>query len=199
MPFTSVQLRSTPDASRRQRRAVAMSADPNAFDARFTQLFDAECPRIVRVLTRLSGDAELAADLAQEAFIKLHARGAMPDVPGAWLISVALNLLRNTRNMESRRRELLTLERGAGVHSEASETMDQVSAREDAERLRTQVRAALDRLPARERQLLLLRAEGYGYREIAEALSINAASIGVMLARAKERFRLLYDEAPDAR
>ncbi|MFN0097715.1 MAG: sigma-70 family RNA polymerase sigma factor [Gemmatimonadaceae bacterium] len=198
MPLVSVQLGSTPDAPRRERRATAMSADPSAFDARFRLLFDAECPRIMRVLTRLSGDAELAADLAQEAFIRLHDRGAMPDVPGAWLISVALNLLRNTRSMERRRRELLTLERGAAVHSEATVLPDEVTAREDAERLQAQVRVALDRLPARERQLLLLRAEGYGYREIAEALSLNAASIGVMLARAKERFRILYDEASNA-
>lgn len=166
------------------------------FDRRFVALFNEHCPRIVRVLTRLCGDPELAADLAQEAFIRLHARGTLPDAAGAWLITVALNLLRNAQSGERRRRELLTLERGAGVHSQAPEQHDAPDALDDAERAR--VRTALDRLPERERRLLLLRAEGYGYREIADALALNEASIGVLLARAKDRFRQVYEERPDA-
>jgi RNA polymerase sigma-70 factor (ECF subfamily) len=57
------------------------------------------------------------------------------------------------------------------------------------------VRSALDRLPARERELLLLRAEGYSYREMADALELNEASVGTLLARAKRAFRLAYEGA----
>jgi RNA polymerase sigma-70 factor (ECF subfamily) len=60
------------------------------------------------------------------------------------------------------------------------------------------VRRALDRLPEREQRLLLLQAEGYSYREIAEALELNEASVGVLLARARRAFRKTYEEPSDA-
>jgi RNA polymerase sigma factor (sigma-70 family) len=60
------------------------------------------------------------------------------------------------------------------------------------------VRAAIHRLGERERQLLLLRAEGYGYRELAAALGLNEASVGTLLARAKRAFRESYQGSADA-
>lgn len=50
----------------------------------------------------------------------------------------------------------------------------------------------------RDQQLLLLRAEGYSYRDIAVALELNEASVGVLLARAKRAFREKYEEVFDA-
>jgi DNA-directed RNA polymerase specialized sigma24 family protein len=57
------------------------------------------------------------------------------------------------------------------------------------------VRSVLDRMTERERHLLLLRAEGYSYRDIAAALQLNEASVGVLLARAKRAFRDSYEDA----
>ncbi len=59
------------------------------------------------------------------------------------------------------------------------------------------MRAAIDRLPERERRLLLLRAEGYSYRDMAAALDLNEASVGTLLARARQAFRECYGD-PDA-
>jgi RNA polymerase sigma-70 factor (ECF subfamily) len=56
----------------------------------------------------------------------------------------------------------------------------------------------MNRLSERDRGLLLLRAEGYSYRDMAAALQINEASIGTLLARAKREFQRLYGEDPDA-
>jgi len=60
---------------------------------------------------------------------------------------------------------------------------------------RARVRQALDRLPIRDRQMLLLRHEGYSYREIAAALGIAETSVGTMLVRATEAFRSRFVEA----
>jgi RNA polymerase sigma-70 factor (ECF subfamily) len=53
-------------------------------------------------------------------------------------------------------------------------------------------------MPERERQMLLLRAEGYSYKDIAEALSLQETSVGVLLARAKRAFLAVYEDRSDA-
>jgi DNA-directed RNA polymerase specialized sigma24 family protein len=63
----------------------------------FVALFDVHFPRLYRYLDRLSGEPDLAADVAQEAFVRLYHRGAMPDSPQAWLISVAMNVFRDVK------------------------------------------------------------------------------------------------------
>lgn len=165
----------------------------DAFHDRFAALFRANYDRLFRYLDRQGGDAELAGDVVQEAFMRLYRRGSLPDDPEAWLLSVAMNLFRNARSQRSRRRRLLTVERGGGAVGDAPSAPDREAESGEA---RARVRAVLDRLPERERQLLLLRAEGYGYREIARALELNEASVGTLLARAKKAFRDLY--APSA-
>jgi RNA polymerase sigma-70 factor (ECF subfamily) len=54
---------------------------------------------------------------------------------------------------------------------------------------RDAVRAALGRLPERDRKMLLLRHEGYSYREIAHALGITETSVGSLLLRATSAFQ----------
>ncbi len=166
-----------------------------SFEDQFVALFDAHFQRLTRYMNRLSGEPDLAADLAQEAFVKLYRRGSLPDAPEAWLVSVAMNLFRNVKSSRSRRHRLLTLGRGEGVHSDPPPSPEQGVATADARR---RVRTALDRLPQRERCMLLLRAEGYSYREIAAALQLNEASVGVLLARARSAFRSTYGDAFDA-
>jgi RNA polymerase sigma-70 factor (ECF subfamily) len=61
-----------------------------------------------------------------------------------------------------------------------------------AEERRQRVRAVLGALKPREAQLLLLRASGLAYRELAGALGIEPASVGTMLARAETEFERRY-------
>ena len=68
----------------------------------------------------------------------------------------------------------------------------------DALRLQAKVREALSRLSLRERELLLLRAEGYSYRDLAAVLELNQASVGTLLARAKRTFEKVYEEVEHA-
>jgi RNA polymerase sigma factor (sigma-70 family) len=58
----------------------------------------------------------------------------------------------------------------------------------------TEVREALERLPDRQRDCLLLRHSGYSYAEIAAAIGIAVGSVGVLLARAERAFRATYRE-----
>jgi RNA polymerase sigma factor (sigma-70 family) len=166
-----------------------------SFRDEFVELFNEHFRRLYRYLDRLCGDPELAADIAQETFIKLYERGALPDSVGAWLITVATNLFRNAHTTRARRHHLLQVVPDAKMFADrAVEPVYTPASREIGQR----VRAALDRMPERERQMLLLRAEGYSYKDIAEALNLQETSVGTLLARAKRAFREQYEDQADA-
>jgi RNA polymerase sigma factor (sigma-70 family) len=166
-----------------------------SFHDSFVGLFETHFERLYRYLDRVSGEPELAADIAQETFVRLYRRGALPDAPAAWLISVAMNLFRNAQSSRSRRRRLLTVARGERIHGDPPPSPEEAMLADDT---RQRVRRAIDRLPERERNLLLLHAEGYGYRDIAAALELNEHSVGTLLARARRAFRQCYEESADA-
>ncbi len=172
-----------------------LSDPPTSFHDQFGELFQTRYSRLYRYLHRLSGDSELAADVAQEALVRLYQRGALPESPEAWLISVAMNLFRNERTTRSRRERLLRPAHGERILGDPPPAPDEAA---EASETRIRVRATLDRLPERDRQLLLLQAEGFGYRDIAVALQLNEASIGVFLARARRAFRKAHEETHDA-
>ncbi len=56
------------------------------------------------------------------------------------------------------------------------------------EERRARVRAVLSALKPRDAQMLLLRADGLAYRELAETLGIQPGSVGTLLARAEAEF-----------
>ena len=165
-------------------------SDADAFDDGFRKLFEGRFPELFRYLDRLTGDPALAADIAQESFIKLHQRGAMPEDPRAWLVSVANNLFRDERRRSSRRLRIL-------ARRSPDTTLADPPPSPDADLLpaerRAAVRAALESLPERDRQLLLLRHEGYSYRELATTLDLAETSVGTFLARATATFRSTFE------
>lgn len=168
-----------------------------SYEAEFRQLFDAQFASLFRYLDRLSGEPELAADLAQEAFVRLYQRGSLPDDPRAWLAAVGANLLRDEQRRTARRHRILAVHPEGAPQGAAPLAPDEAY---DAAADRARVRAALDTLPERERRMLLLRHEGYSYREVAHAVGVRETSIGVMLARAGAALRaaLRGAEARDA-
>jgi RNA polymerase sigma-70 factor (ECF subfamily) len=155
---------------------------------------DAYYASIFRYLDRLSGDPDLAADIAQEAFVRLFRRGALPDRPDRWLVTVALNLFRNERSTAGRRARLTARHASDLGPAPGPSPVERL----ESLRLQAKVREALDRLPVRERELLLLRAEGYSYRDLAAVLELNEASVGTLLARAKRAFEAAYGEVEHA-
>ena len=165
------------------------------FRDQFETLFDEHAPRLRRYLGRLSGDPELAADIVQELFIRLYQRGSLPDTPAPWMISVAMNLFRNAATKKSRRLRLLTPARAEEAHAGEGRSPDHALLAEES---RQRVREALATLSDREQRLLLLREEGYSYRELAQALGLSEASVGTLLARARSALKTRYEEVSDA-
>ena len=162
------------------------TSDAESFDAIFRRLFDEQFPSLFRYLHRLTGDADLAEDIAQEVFVKLYQRGAMPDDSRGWMGAVANNLLRDDKRTSKRRLRLLASRPDDLTSGSSPEFADEAVLSDER---RDAVRAALGRLPERDRKMLLLRHEGYSYREIAHSLGITETSVGSLLLRATSAFQ----------
>jgi RNA polymerase sigma factor (sigma-70 family) len=148
------------------------------------QLFDEHHASLFRYLLRLTGDADLAHDAAQEAFTRYVLKPPRNEQPRAWLFTVATNVVRAWANTRQRRRTLLA--GGAARAPVADPTPDPEQAALAEER-RVAVRRALDTLSDRERSVLLMREEGFTHREIAAAVGTTTGSIGTMIARALDK------------
>ncbi len=178
------------------------AAPPAARDAagasdtgRVARLFAAHHASLYRYLVHLTGDADRAADAAQEAFVRLITRGPAPDAPAlpaspeddadrAWLFRVATRAALDEARTGARRRRLLGEAPGrAPVADPAPVAHDAVEARER----RAHVAGALATLAERDRAALLLRESGFAHREIAEALGTTTGAVGTVLARALPR------------
>ncbi|HEX6133214.1 MAG TPA: sigma-70 family RNA polymerase sigma factor [Longimicrobiales bacterium] len=139
-----------------------------------------------RYVHRLTGDPDMSEDVAQEAVLRyIRATPATPvRSPRAWLYRTATNLVR-----DQARHEAMLRRREVPVDADTSSTPEQDLERNEAIR---EVRDALERIPARDRELLILRESGFRYREIAEVIGVKTESVPVLAARALERFRVAY-------
>jgi RNA polymerase sigma-70 factor (ECF subfamily) len=153
--------------------------------ADLAQLFDQYYASLVRMLYRRIGDRDRAEDLAQETFARAVA--APPNNPRPWLFAVALNLVREDGRRAVTRGRRLELLRGE-QETPANAPDAEFERREETER----VRAALATLNERDREALLLRAEGFDYEEIAATLGLAKGAIGTTLARARRRLVEAY-------
>lgn len=149
------------------------------------RLFEEHHASLFRYLVRLTGDADHAADVAQEAFRRLLERPPERGRSRAWLFRVATNLVRERARTRTRRRELLDAAPGA-VPVPAPEPRPDAAF--EARRRQHAVRDALAALSEKERTILLMYAEGFMHREIAEAVDTTTKSVGTMIARALRKF-----------
>ena len=163
------------------RRMASVRSDDEAFE----DLFTAEYARVVRIANRVLADPPEAEDVAQDVFIDFHRlHSATADYAPAWLHRAAahasLNRLRGTRRRQ--RREV------AQAIEEGDHTLDpqkQAEVNED----RRQVRAALRRMAPKPATVLVLRASGLSYAEVAQALGVGIGQVGTLLRRAEAALR----------
>src|SRR4051812_1596866 len=133
-----------------------------------------------RYLMRFTGDADVAADAAQEAFVRAMNQKATPANPRAWLYTVATNIARDEARTRSRRGLILAQ---AGEEIAMSSSAPDPAMELDASERRAMVQRALLELSEKERTALLMREEGFAQREIAEALGTTIGNVGSLTAR----------------
>ena len=149
-----------------------------------TRLFEEHHRALFRYLVRLCGDADVAADAAQEAFVRLIERPPADGAHRAWLFKVATNVVFEGRRTQSRQARLLEASQPRAPITDPARGADEQV--ESTERNRA-VRSALDALSVKERTALLMREEGFAHREIAEAVGTTTGSVGTLLVRALDK------------
>jgi len=171
-----------------------LRAEATAADAVFEMdedTFGAFYARTARALwaylARMTGSPDLADDLLQETyyrFLRAHAPHENDAHRRNPLFRIATNLARDGRR-RGLRAHLVELPDGSG--GGPPELAADVDVAGDAER-RTDVGRAMARLKPREREMLWLAyAQGSSHRDIAGTLGVKAASVRLLLFRARHK------------
>ncbi|WP_169089412.1 sigma-70 family RNA polymerase sigma factor [Paenibacillus sp. PL91] len=154
----------------------------------FRQQFNQHYPSVRRKLIALIRDEAAAEDLAQETFLRLYRTPPdQPEAIGGWLQRVLTRLAYDYMDKKARERALTQKqEQSMLVQPQTiASGEEQIIDKDEQE----QVRVWLDSLPERDKQMLLLRYEGYSYAEIAEQMQVRQPQVGTMLRRAGERLK----------
>ena len=172
--------------------SVRESSSEHWDDAEFRAVFVQRYSQIVGILMRLLGDHSGAEEIANEVFLRLYRRPGLQidGNVGGWLYRAATNLGIDALRRSSRRRKY---EQGSGQAVDEGTQTDPLNDLLRQEKCQS-VRVVLALLKSAHAQLLILRASGLSYRELAETLEVKMSGIGTMLNRAEEEFRLRYLE-----
>jgi len=168
----------------------ALPLAPRSFDAIY-EMYKEPVYRLARALTDNPRDAE---DLFQETWLRVVRSGREAMRAGdvkAWLFTITANLRRDGLRKKKIRR-LFFLERARAMTDEAADadagwdaarfSSRDFAARED---LRLCLRRAISRLPARQREIFVLKdIEGYKHVEIGRMLGIPEPTVRTLLHRA---------------
>lgn len=166
---------------------AALVSRARAGDAEaFTQIVDAHHADLVRVAYAVCGDADLAREAAQTAWIKVWQRlGSLrePDKLRPWLVSIASNEARQAIRSRRRRR----LREIPALDPEFATSLP-VATPPTGER--SDLISALQRLDPEDRALIAMRyVAGLGSDEIAETTGRSASGVRSRLSRLMSRLR----------
>ena len=158
-------------------------------ESAFSELVRIHQHEVFTLALRLLGNYELAADAAQETFIR--AWRALPRFRGdsalsTWLHRITVNTSW-TLGRRAQRHSTSDLDEAILVREEPHRSPE--SAAENAE-LRSRLRHAVGELPAPQRAVVVLKdIYGWSHAEVARALDISVTAAKVRLHRARRRLK----------
>ena len=173
--------------SNAEARVASRTGTPAMDHDAFAGFYQRSSPGLHAYLARVSGNTALAEDLMQESYLRFLC-ATWPEGGEVncrrYLFRIATNLLRDHWRRprtacidDVPERFLTSTDATSGVHAQAS------------------LDPAMARLRPRDRQLLwLAHAEGYSHREIAEITGLGAASVRLLLFRARRKLARMLRE-----
>lgn len=168
-------------------------AEPRVFETIFDRHFDA----VLRFAIGRVGVQD-APDVAAETFARAFGRRQRfrPDRPSAlpWLFGIAVNVCRE-RSRRTDRGTRATTRMAASAEQVTEPFENALAERIDAQRLRPELLAGLQRLRDEEYTLVMLAAESdLTYGEMADLLGIPVGTVRSRLSRARTRLRSLVED-----
>jgi len=147
------------------------------------ELFERTSTRIYRLLLRMTGDPDDAADLTQETYVKgfqgLNQFDGRSEI-GTWFYRIAIN-----QGLQFGRRK-----RTSALKMEGLAATRPTEVQDPRTDVRLDVQRAMAELASEDRAILLLRyQEELDYRDIAEVLECAEGTVASRLNRARERLR----------
>lgn len=180
-----------------------LEGDVNAFEDLVTE----HEKGVYAIAQRMTGNAEDAADMTQETFIKAY--NSLSSFRGdskfsVWLYRIATNVCLDFLRSRSRKPTVsLSVEDDDGEETQMDIADESQSPEQLLERglTRDAVRRGLKSLSPEYRQILLLREiQGLSYEEISEALALEVGTVKSRIFRARKRlcaFLLQDGNIPD--
>jgi len=176
-----------PEALARESRAGA-HATPHMDSEAFAGFYERSARPLRAYLTRVSGDVALAEDLMQESYVRFLCAATAPSLARDGEVSARLYLFRIGSNLL---RDYWRKPKSSSIDEVSEEFFAASGGAEQAES-RAVLTPALLQMKPRERELLwLAHAEGYSHKEIAQIMGLGAASIRLMLFRARSKMAKL--------
>jgi RNA polymerase sigma-70 factor, ECF subfamily len=153
-------------------------------DEAFAAFYQRSARPLWAYLARVSSDPALAEDLMQESYVRFLCAAGAPSLAADGEAAARLYLFRIATNLL---RDHWRRPRPASIEEIPEEFFAAPGRAEQADS-HILLAPALRRMKPRERQLLwLAHAEGYSHREIAQVTGLAAASIRLLLFRARRK------------
>jgi RNA polymerase sigma-70 factor (ECF subfamily) len=158
--------------------------------AEFRKLYDSAFPILYKVAYRIVNSGEVAEELCQEAFFRLHEKNMVfpcPEEATYWLIRVVKNAALNYAKRKQRERR--AYQRAFREDVRETETGEGQLVKKET---KDEVLQALNQLPENLRTVLELKEyDKMNYKEIGRALGISEGNVKVRVFRARERLAVL--------
>lgn len=153
---------------------------------RMTRLFEAHSPQALRLAYLLTGDRELANDVAQDAFVRLFTRlrdRGSPDNFQTYLRTTVVNLCKDHWRRKGVAKSVRFVETEDRVDPPELETRDELW-------------TALKTLPQRQRTALVLRYfEDLSERQTADVMGCSVGAVKALVTRGTEGMRRTLEES----
>ena len=180
-----------------ERDRADMQRLASGHEAALNDLMERHGPKLFNYLTRCLQNEEDAADVAQEAFVRLYQNGAKFDANqrfSTWLYAIATNLVKDRYRYRTRHPQISLDAENESTGSDFRESLpehgptpsDTLAAEERAEMVRRAVAALPEELRV---PLLLSEYEELSHAEIGVVLGCSPKAVETRIYRARKQLR----------
>ncbi len=159
----------------------------------FKDIYNATMQLLFKISFRIVGTEDAAEDLAHDSLIKAHEKALIfPSIDDAkyWLIRVVKNASLNYAKRKGR--EVKAYEKALHEETRKVESGETKILKEETRR---KTHDALNKLPAKLKEVLVLREYGdLNYKEIGKVLGITEGNVKIRVFRAREQLAKLLGE-----